>query len=71
MNAQHYFNQKTPKSPFRSRFAITDNHGAIVLETGSSVKILREINRLGFYVPEIMTGPACWTSQWNIELEAI
>ena len=22
-------------------------------------------------VPEIMTGPACWTSQWNIELEAI
>ncbi len=37
----------------------------ILLETGSSLRILRMLRKLGLEIPAVMAGPACWEKAWS------
>jgi hypothetical protein len=69
MKLQHFFTQRTAKSPLKSRFVLTDGDETI-LETGSGVQVLRELKRRALAIPEQMKGPQCWSTQWTCEWEA-
>jgi hypothetical protein len=65
---QHVFTQRTPKSPLKSRWFVRVGD-EVVMESGSSVLVLRWLNRNGFFIPVEMQGPQCWDKQYTVELE--
>lgn len=52
----------------KDRFVMTvfDPEVKTILDTGSSVLVLKKLRRMGLSVPEVMAGPSCWDKEWAV-----
>lgn len=66
MKLTHWFFQKTYNSKPLSQWCLS-HKGQILLETGSSVKMLRELHRRKLVIPSILGGPSAFDREYSIE----
>lgn len=58
---------KTEKGKDRWVMTVFDPEVKTILDTGSSVLVLKQIRRMGLSVPEVMAGASCWDSEYAIK----
>jgi hypothetical protein len=61
---QHF---KTGKGKDRWVLTVFDPEAKAILDTGSSVLVLKQLRRMNLTIPEIMAGPSCWDSEYAIK----
>lgn len=58
---------KTEKGKDRWVMTVFDPEVKKILDTGSSVLVLKQIRRMNLPVPEVMAGPSCWDTEYAIK----
>lgn len=58
---------KTTKGKDRFVMTVFDPEVKTILDTGSSVLVLKQIRRMNLPMPEVMASKSCWDSEYTVK----